>query len=35
MGFTKGDKIKILPQDIETTITKIEIAGVEVEGFAP
>ena len=34
--YKKGDKIKILPQDIETTITKIEIAGVEVEeAFAP
>jgi sulfate adenylyltransferase subunit 1 len=29
--YKKEDKIKILPQDIETTITKIEIAGVEVE----
>ncbi len=34
--YKKGDKIKILPQDIETIITKIEIAGVEVEtAFAP
>ena len=34
--YKKGDKIKILPQDFETTITKIEIAGVEVEeAFAP
>ncbi|MFV0604392.1 MAG: sulfate adenylyltransferase subunit 1 [Niabella sp.] len=34
--YKKGDKIKILPADIETTITKIEIAGQEVEeAFAP
>lgn len=34
--YKKGDKIKILPADIETTISKIEIAGVEVEeAFAP
>ena len=30
-GYKKGDRIKVLPQDIETTITKIEIAGEEVE----
>lgn len=34
--YKKGDRIKILPADIETTITKIEIAGEEVEeAFAP
>ncbi len=34
--YKKGDTIKILPADIETTLTKIEIAGVEVEeAFAP
>ncbi len=34
--YKKGDKVKVLPQDIESTITKIEIAGKEVEeAFAP
>lgn len=34
--YKKGDKIKVLPQDIETIISKIEIAGEEVEeAFAP
>ncbi len=34
--YKKGDRIKILPADIETTITKIEIAGEEQEeAFAP
>ncbi|MEN2434670.1 GTP-binding protein [Weeksellaceae bacterium A-14] len=34
--YKKGDRITILPQNIETTITKIEIAGKEVEeAFAP
>lgn len=34
--YKKGDKIKVLPADIESTITKIEIAGEEVEeAFAP
>ena len=34
--YKKGDKIKVLPQDIETTIAKIEIAGEEVDqAFAP
>jgi sulfate adenylyltransferase subunit 1 len=34
--YKKGDKIKILPTDIETTISRIEIAGVETEeAFAP
>jgi sulfate adenylyltransferase subunit 1 len=34
--YKKGDRIKILPADIETTISKIEIAGEEVvEAFAP
>lgn len=34
--YKKGDKIKILPANIQSTITKIEIAGVEAEeAFAP
>jgi sulfate adenylyltransferase subunit 1 len=34
--YKKGDKVKILPAGIETTIDKIEIAGIEVaEAFAP
>lgn len=34
--YKKGDKIKILPQNIETTISKIETGGKEVEEvFAP
>ena len=34
--YKKGDKVKILPAGIETTIDKIEIAGKEVaEAFAP
>lgn len=34
--YKKGDRIKILPQNIETTISKIEIGGKEVdEVFAP
>lgn len=34
--YKKGDKIKILPAGIETTISKIEIAGEEVEeAYAP
>lgn len=34
--YKKGDKVKVLPAGIETTIDKIEIAGVEVpEAFAP
>lgn len=34
--YKKGDKVKVLPQDIESTITRIEIAGKEVEeAFAP
>ncbi len=34
--YRKGDKVKVLPAGIETTIDKIEIAGVEVEeAFAP
>lgn len=34
--YKKGDKIRILPADIETKISKIEIAGEEVEeAFAP
>lgn len=34
--YKKGDKIKILPAGIDSTITKIEIAGVEVqEAYAP
>lgn len=34
--YKKGDRIQVLPAGIETTIAKIEIAGVEVEeAFAP
>lgn len=33
--YRKGDKVKILPQDIETTISFIEIAGKEVEEAFP
>jgi len=34
--YRKGDKVKVLPQDIETTIASVEIAGKEVEEvFAP
>jgi len=34
--YKKGDKITVLPAGIETTLTKIEIAGEEVEeAFAP
>ncbi len=34
--YKKGDKIKILPAGIDTTISKIEIAGEEVEeAYAP
>jgi sulfate adenylyltransferase subunit 1 len=34
--YKKGDKVKILPQDIETTISKLEIGGKEAEEvFAP
>ena len=34
--YKKGDKVKVLPQDIETTIASVEIAGKEVnEVFAP
>ena len=34
--YKKGDKVKVLPQDIETTISAVEIAGVETdEVFAP
>ena len=34
--YKKGDKVKILPQDIESTISKLEIGGKEVEDvFAP
>ncbi|HET6993956.1 MAG TPA: GTP-binding protein [Chitinophagaceae bacterium] len=34
--YRKGDKVKILPQDIETTISKLEAGGKEVnEVFAP
>ncbi len=34
--YKKGDKVKVLPQDIETTISSIEIAGKEVnEAFPP
>jgi len=34
--YKKGDKVKVLPAGIETTIDRIEIAGVEVaEAFAP
>jgi len=34
--YKKGDKVKVLPQDIETTISKLEIGGKEKEeAFAP
>jgi sulfate adenylyltransferase subunit 1 len=34
--YKKGEQITVLPQNIKSTITKIEIAGVEVEeAFAP
>jgi len=34
--YQRGDKVKVLPQDIETTISSVEIAGKEVEEiFAP
>jgi sulfate adenylyltransferase subunit 1 len=34
--YKKGDKIKVLPADIETTIAKLEVGGKEVdEVFAP
>ena len=34
--YKKGDKVKVLPQDIETTISTVEVAGKEVdEIFAP
>ncbi len=34
--YRKGDKIKVLPQDIETTISFLEVGGKEVEvAFAP
>jgi len=34
--YKKGDKVKIFPQDIETTISSVEIAGKTVEEvFAP
>jgi len=34
--YKKGDRVKVLPQDIETTIAAVEIAGKEVnEVFAP
>jgi sulfate adenylyltransferase subunit 1 len=34
--YKKGDKVKVLPQGIDTTISKLEIAGKEVaEVFAP
>lgn len=33
--YRKGDKVKILPQDIETTISSIELAGKEVEEAFP
>jgi sulfate adenylyltransferase subunit 1 len=34
--YKKGDRVRILPQDIETTIESVEIAGKEVdEIFAP
>jgi sulfate adenylyltransferase subunit 1 len=34
--YKKGDKVKVLPQDIETTIASVEVAGKEVdEIFAP
>ncbi|MGB3007120.1 MAG: GTP-binding protein [Chitinophagaceae bacterium] len=34
--YRKGDKVTVLPQNMETTITKVETGGVEVdEVFAP
>jgi sulfate adenylyltransferase subunit 1 len=34
--YRKGDKVKVLPQNIETTVASVEIAGKEVEeAFAP
>src|SRR5436190_7082773 len=34
--YKKGDKVKVLPADIETTISKLEVGGKEVdEAFAP
>ncbi len=34
--YKKGDKVKVLPQDIETTITSLEVSGKEAnEAFAP
>ncbi len=34
--YKKGDKVKVLPAGIETTITRLEVAGKEVgEAFAP
>jgi sulfate adenylyltransferase subunit 1 len=34
--YKKGDKVKVLPQDIETTIASVEVGGKEVEeAFAP
>jgi sulfate adenylyltransferase subunit 1 len=34
--YKKGEKVKVLPQDIETTISKLEIGGNEIEeAFAP
>jgi sulfate adenylyltransferase subunit 1 len=34
--YKKGDKVTVLPQQIETTVSKLEIAGLEVaEVFAP
>jgi sulfate adenylyltransferase subunit 1 len=34
--YKKGDKVKVLPQDIKTTISSVEIAGKEAEEvFAP
>jgi sulfate adenylyltransferase subunit 1 len=34
--YKKGDRVKVLPQDIETTISSIEVGGKEVvEAFAP
>lgn len=34
--YRKGDKVKVLPQDIDTTIASVEIAGKETgEVFAP
>jgi sulfate adenylyltransferase subunit 1 len=34
--YKKGDKVKVLPQDIETTISSVEVSGKEVDtAFAP